>query len=176
MSYSIELTKDEADILSGIELDQSALDHEQYKTQGPLILQLLGSLLQRDAIPEVRMLYWSDPNFNVGKVKTSHKGLFERNGRQGDEIYTHPHFLTYLRYFLFGPQMPQAAISGFEAVVGDPAWVSSGDITRITKGTRSIVRAHGLKDRDEEFYRLALDLGLGQSFAKAVRDAVKQVR
>ena len=176
MAYEIELTKEESEILSGIELDKSLLDHEQYKRQGPLILELLRSLAERGAIPDVRLKYWTDPEYHIGTVKASHKGLFERNGRQGDEIYTHPHFLKYLRYFLFGAQLPEAAIAEFEEVVGNPKWVSSGDITDITKGTRAIVRKYGLQDNNEEFYRLALDFGLDQWFAKAVSDAVRQIK
>lgn len=176
MGYAIELTDKESETLSGIELDQSALDHDQYKRQGPLVLSLLKSLVERSAIPEVRLRYWSGPEYQIGRLKASHKGLFERNGRQGDEIYTHPHFLKYLRYFLFGAQLPKAAITEFEEAVGNPEWVSSGDITDITKATRAIVRKYRLQDEDEEFYRLALDVGLSQWFAKSVRDAVKQVR
>ncbi|MBZ8119813.1 hypothetical protein KUD11_14320 [Roseovarius sp. LXJ103] len=176
MGYAIELTEDESEILSGIEFDQPALDHEQYKRQGLLVLRLLKSLVERSAIPEARLRYWSDPEYQIGRSKASHKGLFERNGRQGDEIYTHPHFLKYLRYFLYGANLPEGAISEFERVIGNPEWVSSGDITDITKGTRDIVRRHGLKDQDEEFFRLALDVGLDVWFAKSVRDSVKQVR
>ena len=174
MSYAIELSDEEATLLSGIELDQSTLDHEQYERQGPLVLSLLKSLAERNAIPEVRLRYWSDPEYQIGRLKASHKGLFERNGRQGDEIYTHPHFLKYLRYFLYGAQLPARAIAAFEEVVGNPDWVSSGDIADIAKGTRRIVREHGLQTEHEEFYRLALDVGLSQWLAKAVRDAVSR--
>jgi len=126
MGYQVDLTEDETEILNGIELDQTALDHEQYKRQAPLILELLRSLAERNAIPEIRLKYWLDPEHQIGRLKASHKGLFERNGRQGDE--------------------------------------------------RAIVRKYGLQDEDEEFYWLALDVGLSQWFAKSVRDAVKQVR
>lgn len=176
MFHAIELTEEESSLLSDIELDQSKLDHEQYKRQGPLVLQLLKSLVGRRAIPEVRLRYWSEPDYQIGRLKASHKGLFERNGRRGDEVYTHPHFLKYLRYFLFGAHLPAGVIAEFEGVVGDPERVSSSDVTDIAKGTRRIVRKHGLQGEDEEFYRLALDVGLHQWFAKAVRDAVKQVR
>ncbi|TDK50418.1 hypothetical protein [Antarcticimicrobium luteum] len=176
MGHAIELTEEESSILSEIELNQSKLDHDQYKRQGPLVLQLLKSLVDRGAIPEVRLRYWSDPEYQVGRLKASHKGLFERNGQRGDEIYTHPHFLKYLRYFLFGAQLPAGVIAEFDGVVGNPECVSCGDVTDITKGTRRIVREYGLQGEDEEFYRLALDVGLHQWFAKAVRDAVKQVR
>lgn len=152
------------------------VDHEQWKRQGPQILLLLKSLTERKAIPEIRLRYWSDPDYHIGRIKASHQGLFERNGTTGEDIFTHAHFLPYLRYFIFGAQLPEHMIAEFQEVVGNPEWVSSGEITDITKGARRLVRKYGLHGEDEEFYRLALDAGLSQSFAKAVRDAVKQVR
>jgi hypothetical protein len=175
MGYAIELTEEESALLADIELDALRLDHVRLERQGPQVLRLLKSLVDRGAIPEARLRYWSDPEYQIGRVKASHKGLFERNGTQGQEIYTHPHFFEYLRYFLFGAQLPQQAIAEFEEIVGNPEWVTSGDVTKITKGTRRIVREHGLQGKDEEFYRLALDMGLSQSFARTARDAVKQV-
>lgn len=175
LSYRIDLTDEESSLLEGIELDAEHVDHEVWKRRAPLVLKLMKSLRDRDAIPEVRKRYWSDPEFYLGRQQTSHKGAFERNGNTGKDIYTHPSFLKYLRYFLFGPQLPDAAISEFESIVGRPEWVTSGDLTHITKGTRVLVRKYGLQGSDEEFYRLALDVGLDQSFAKAVRDAAKQV-
>lgn len=176
MSFEIELTREERALLSGIELDQSKMDHGAYLRQGPLILQLLQSLRQRNAIPSVRLLYWTDPDYNTGRLRTSNLGLFERNGCKGEQVYKHPNFLSYLRYFIFGANLPNPAASEFKEIVGDPNWVTSGDITEITKGTRSIVRKYGLHGEEEEFYRLALDIGLSQTFSKAVRDAAKQVR
>lgn len=178
MSYAIKLTEEESELLSGIELDTDKLrfDHEGYERQGPLVLRLLKSLRDRDAIPEHRLRYWSDSEYQIGRVNTSHKGLFERNGTTGRDIYTHPHFLKYLRYFLFGARLPADAVSEFENLVGNPEWVTSGDLTDITRGTRRLVRENGLQGKEEEFYRLALDIGLDQGFAKSVRDAVKQVR
>jgi hypothetical protein len=176
MSYAIELTDEETVLLSDIELDAMQLDYEKLKRQEPHVLGLLKSLLDRGAIPQTRLRYWSDPNFQNGRVKASHKGLFERNGTVGQEIYTHPHFLDYLRYFLFGAQLPERVIAEFGVVVGNPNWVTSGDVTNITKGTRRIVREYGLQTEHEEFYRLALDMGLSLSFAQSVRDAVKRVK
>lgn len=169
MGYDIELTDDEREILKDIELDQTALDHEQYKRQAPLVLKLVTSLFERNAIPQIRLKYWSDPEYYLGRSKMSHKELFERNGKKDNEIFVEPSFLPYLRYFLSGAQLPAAAIAEFETVVGDPEWVSSGDTRKISKGTREIVRKYGLQAEDEEFYRLALDMGLNRSFARSVR-------
>ena len=114
MGYEIELNKEEAALLKDIQFDALQLSHQQYKKQGPLILQLLKLLKSRDAIPEVRLRYWSDPAYQVGPSKYSHKVIFERNGSSGEEIYTHPHFLEFLYYFLFGAQLPQMVIAEFK--------------------------------------------------------------
>jgi len=175
MGYAIELTEEELALLADIEFDVLRLDHVRLVRQAPQVLHLLKSLVDREAIPEARLRYWSEPEYQIGRVKGSRKGLFERNGRQGQEIYTHPHFLEYLRYFLFGAQLPEQAIAELEEIVGNAEWVTSGDVTKITKGTRRIVREHGLQGEHEEFYRLALDMGLSQSFARTVLAAAKQV-
>lgn len=175
MDYDIQLTSKETDLLTGIEFDQSKLDYERHARQKRLVLKLWKSLAGRDAIPENRWHYWSDPEYQIGQINASHNDLFERYGRQGEEIYVHPHFLEYLRYFLFGAQLPERAISEFEKVVGDPKGISSGDLPHIRKETRAIIRKFGLQNKEEEFYRLALDVGLSQWFAQSVREAAKQV-
>ncbi len=103
---------DSCDLVGGEE-DALRLDHVRLERQGPQVLRLLKSLVDRGAIPEARLRYWSDPEYQIGRVKASHKGLFERNGIQGQEIYTNPHILEYLRYFLFGAQFPQQEIAEF---------------------------------------------------------------
>lgn len=66
---------------------------------------LVNTLFERDAIPEVRIRYFVDPNFNTGRGKMSIKQIFEKNGTRGNEIYRHPHFVPYLRYFIEGPDI-----------------------------------------------------------------------
>ena len=104
--------------------------------------------------------------------------MFERNGCTGQEIYTHPHFIPYLRYFLFGADLPDAVIPEFEERVGNLRWVTSGDIVPIGKSARDFARQHQL-DRahaSEEFFKLCLDRGLGLSTAASVMHSVKQLR
>lgn len=176
--YAITLTEDELMLVREIEFDASKLDHEAYVRQAPLILDLLRSLVERNAIPEIRLRYWTDPSFKSGRIKASHKELFERNGTKGQEIYTHPSFLKYLRYFIYGANLPAAVVAAFENTVGNPDWVSSGDIQGICKSVRALMRQFALdKGRaPEEFYRLSLDFGLSHTYAEAVKRAAKQVR
>ena len=141
------------------------------------ILALLRSLEARNAIPVQRLRYWGDVAYNpTGRIRTSRKGLFERNGCTGDEIYTHPHFLAYLRYFLYGAELPESVMHEFATRVGEPRWVSSSDAIPLGKAAREIAGRHGLTDygAPEEFFKLCLDLGLSVDVARTVLRAVKR--
>ncbi|MBY5774821.1 hypothetical protein HFN63_32835 [Rhizobium leguminosarum] len=180
--YHIKLTEEEAGLLSKIDLRSYHQNHEEgraaYLNNQEPILALLKSLSGRRAVPEVRLSYWNDPNYRSGRIKGSRKGLFERNGCTGSDIYTHPHFLEQLRYFLFGTELPDAVIEAFEAKVGNPEWVSSSDIVPIGKAARDLTRRYRLDiaAAPEEFFKLCLDMGLGLSAAESVMRSVKQVR
>jgi hypothetical protein len=174
--YHIALTAEEQATLAQIELHK--MDHAIYLANKKPILALVASLRKREAVPAHRLRYWVDPDYRSGRLKTSHRGLFERHGRQGDEIYTNPSFIPYLRYFLFGPDLPDTVIEGFIDQVGEPDWVSSGDIAPMRKCARKLVREHGIEKHraSDEFFKLCLEMGLDLSYAEAVRDDVKGMR
>ncbi|BAL73736.1 hypothetical protein [Bradyrhizobium cosmicum] len=175
--YAIQLTGAEAALLAQIELDMGKLKFESAQSNAPAVVALMKSLEERKAIPEIRLRYWLDPDLNHGRIKSSHKGLFERNGTKGQEIFEHPHFLPYLRYFLFGADLPPSVISTMKERVGNPAWISSSDILPIAKFARMLARQSGLdQNAAEEFFKLALDLGLPEYTAGAIRKAVHQIR
>ena len=84
-------------------------------------MALLRFLHERGAIPGARLGYWNAPHYNTDRrIKVSYQGIFERSGNTGDEIYTHPHFLPFLRNVLFGADLPGVIIEAFEqkAVTG----------------------------------------------------------
>jgi hypothetical protein len=175
--FAIALEPAETAILANIELDMSKIRYENAQTNAPAVVELLRLLVKRRAIPEIRARYWQDPEYQHGRVKASHKGLFERNGNKGEEIYEHPHFLPYLRYFLYGADLPADVIAALKAKVGNPEWLSSSDIVPLTKFARTLARQNGLDhSSSEEFFKLALDLGLPLYTAGAIRRAVAQIR
>jgi hypothetical protein len=180
--YKLSLTADEIALADQIDFSGTHQGHdaarEAYlKNQQP-ILDLLSSLEQRGGIPEHWVHYWTDPAYNPGRIKASRKGLFERNGCSGSDIYIHPHFIRHLRYLLFGSELPVSIRSAFIREAGDPEWVSSSDAIPLGKYARKQVREHGMTGATaaEEFFKLALDIGLGLSPALVLMDAVKQVR
>lgn len=180
--YHIAFTEEEADLLSKIDLRSHHQNHDEgraaYLANQEPILALLKSLSARRAVPDVRLNYWNDRDYRSGRIKGSRKGLFERNGCTGADIYTHPHFLEHLRYFLFGAELPDALIEEFERKVGNPDWVSSSDIVPISKAARDLTRRYRLDiaAAPEEFFKLCLDMGLSLSTAQSVMQSVKQVR
>lgn len=178
--YHIKLTNEEKVTLGTIKSRVSHSNHEDahaaFNANKKPILVLLKSLGNREAIPQERLNYWNDPRYNTGKGKMSHKGVFESNNCTGQDIYTHPHFLPFLNYFLFGPNLPDEVISKFEAKVKNPEWVTSGDILPISTYARNLTRQHHLdvSSAPEEFFKLCLDMGLGPDTAKSVRRSVMQ--
>jgi hypothetical protein len=109
-------------------------------------------------------------------MKGAHRDIFARNGSSGRDAYTHPHFLPFLRYFLYGADLPTAVIKEFETQIGDPRWFSGSDILGLTKETRAIVRRYNLRDYHyaDEFHKLAIDNGLGHYDCEAIRKAAAE--
>ena len=184
--YHIKLTDEEQVIVD--EIDFESFTHESYLANQEPILTLLSSLSERGAIPEQRLKYWNDPEYNTGgRGKISHLVQFEKNGNVDNEVYTHPHFLKYyLGYFLFGTDLPDGLIEMFEADVEKEYvnlnYVTSSDITPICRVARKVariaIRQCGLSKSHvaEEFFRLCLDTGLGISYARIVRKNVMRIR
>ena len=180
--YHIQLTNEEKQVVESIDFGVVHGNHDErhsaYKANKELILDLLKRLVDRRAIPQERIKYWRDPSYNSGKMRLSRKEVFEGNGCTGDDIYTHPHFIPVLRYFLFGSVLTDSIIEKFEKKVGNPDWITSSDIVPIGKYAQDLARTYEL-DRNhasEEFFKLCLDMGLDLDTAQSVRQAVMKLR
>lgn len=177
--HHIPLTDEEKALVEAIIFDWDRYNadvHEVYLNNEQPVLALVDSLARRQAVPEVRLKFWCDPKYQTDKrTKLSNKGIFERNGCTGQEIYTHLHFLPYLYYFLFGANLPDVVILKFEEKVGNPDWITSGDVLPICEHARMLTRQFKLKHYrvPEEFYKLCLDIGLDRYAARMVRREVK---
>lgn len=122
---------------------------------------LFKSLIERDAIPAVRLRVFDDPRLAEKRGK-SPKQVFESNGTCGDDIFRHAHFIKYLRYFINGPDLPKAATEGFCKILNDDEGTSGMILDQLHRYVRSCVREYRL-DRysaGSEFYRLAVELGI----------------
>lgn len=134
-------------------------------------------LLSRKAIPEIRLRYFTDPKLNIGKAKMSRKQVFEANGTKGKAIFEHAHFLPYLKYFVFGPDLPQEVIEQFCTAVADELFISGGDMDHLWKITSNATRQRRLNPlhASEEYFKLALECGLLEKYARSIRDTVRKI-
>lgn len=133
----------------------------KWHTKADAMEKLTKSLLKRNAIPEIRLRLFSDPDLAETRSKSS-KQRFESNGLAGDAIFRHPHFVKYLHYFINGPELPAVAIEGFCKILNDDLGTSGMLLDQLCKFVRSCIRDNDL-DRTSaatEFYRLAVELDI----------------
>jgi hypothetical protein len=172
----ITLTAKERVLLAKISFDLSGHhDAETVRAWCDSAKSLAQSLLKRKAVPEIRLRYFTDPDLNVGGHNKSRKEVFEGNGTRGDDILQHPHFLAYLKYFIFGPDLPQTTIDQFRQIVIEDRGTSGMLLKQMTQFARAETRRLG-ENRPDEFFKLALECGLDVGLARIIRDAVRGTR
>lgn len=172
----IDLTNHELELFSSINFNWNG--HDELRSSLEPMKLLAASLLERGAIPEIRIAYFTDPDFHPGGRGKSRKEVFERNGTSGDEILAHPNFLKHLEYFICGPDLPAAAIEKFKTEASASGYLTGGDINDLEPIARSYVRANGLDPHyaADEFFKLAVECGAMPAFAETIRRSVRAVR
>jgi len=179
MIGQIELTSTEQELASKIEfvLDHR-MDHEQVIENGERAAKLMQMLLKRKAIPEQRLAYLNDPEYNPGRGSSSRLEPFLRNAGGIEAVVRHPHFLPYLHYFIYGADLPAPLKQEFQQKAAD-YWVKPGDLA---KSAKQLVRKYDLERPPlnyrlkDAFYQLALDCGCDEGTSRWVRDAVMKVK
>jgi hypothetical protein len=156
-----------------------AENHDVLRTSCDAAAPLARSLLARGAIPEVRIRYFCDPKLNIGGHGKSRKQVFEANGTSGEAILRDGNFLKYLKYFLFGPDLPDPTINEFIKIVEDDLG-SSGEVReqlrRFVRAETRRLPSQRAQDFAEEFFKLALESGLDLSLAVSIRDAARTTK
>jgi hypothetical protein len=134
--------------------------------------------LERKAIPQVRLSYFTDPAMNIRGHGKSRKEVFEQNGTVGNQILEHPNFLKYLHYFIFGPDLPNGTIARFKKVIEDDAGTEGMVLDQIKTVVRAETRNLRMErgDAAEEFFKLALECGLEIETARVARHAALTAR
>jgi hypothetical protein len=133
---------------------------------------LIFLLLERGAIPEIRLNYFTQPEFNTaGRGKRSYRDVFEENGTRGNDIFEHSHFLSFLRYFIAGPDLPADTIDGFCEIIDEDDGHATGDtIDLLRRFVRSEIRTKGLgSNAPEEFFKLSIETGMDAQTAGRIR-------
>lgn len=178
--FVIELTPDEIALADAINFDPRAMlgNTQAFHANGDLVVQLTSGLLSRKAIPDQRLSYFSDPEYNIGGRGKSRRDSFLRHGHDDDSLMRHGHFLKYLRYFIHGADLANDILQAFVRAVKDCGPVSSGDIAPLGATARQLARTHRLEPKAgaDEFFKLCLDLGMSVSASASIRSAVLQYR
>jgi hypothetical protein len=171
----VELTDDESKLY---ELIVNSSDTNGELTPIADVMESLFKLLiERNAIPEMRLRIFADPKYAEKWNKTP-KQIFESYGTCGDEIYRHPQFIEYLLYFINGPDLPDAAINSFCKILNEDKGTSGMIPDQLHHFVRSCVREYDL-DRHSaasNFYKLAIELGIKHASALSVRIAAMSTR
>ena len=171
---SIELTEFESGLYARIPQRPS---HDGWHDVADAMEQLVLSLLDRKAVPEVRLRLFCDPDY-AEKGSKSRQQVFESNGTSGNDIFRHPHFIPYLRHFIDGPDLPKDAIDGLCKILNDDMGTSGMLMDQYRKHARASVRKHGLDagHAATEFFRLGVEIGMEIHDARTLRDAAKSTR
>jgi hypothetical protein len=164
----VTLTNDEEKWYKVISLSDN--ENVEWESTADAMESLFNSLAIRKAIPKIRIAMFDNPKY-AETGKRSPKEIFESNGTRGNYIYRHPDFLKYLKYYIDGPDLPDAVIQGFCKIFNDDLGTSGMLLDQIRKYVRSCVRNFHL-DRHtaaSEFYKLAMELEI--SSADSIRQA-----
>jgi hypothetical protein len=175
---AIALNAEEKALFDKITLNPDLNDEAASEANTDGVPKLMDLLESRCAIPQHRLDYFNDPQFRSGKVRGSHRNLFERNGTTGKEIYEHDNFLKHLRYFLLGADLPETVIHEFRAEVQRRAPISSGDVQDLSELAKALMNKHRLEpyEKAEEFFKLCLDCGVHRMHAEWVKNVVGKMR
>lgn len=175
----VALVEKEKELLVQISFDipYGELSQEHIKSSSAAAEALTLSLFERKAIPEIRIRYFSDPKIQI-RVKKSPFQMYKDRGFDANEIFKHPGFFRFLRYFIFGPDLPASVIHSFWQRVNVEEFISGSDLPELKLIARNAVRQNNLEPRSacEEFYKLSLECKLSIDQARYIRDVVRVVR
>ena len=134
-------------------------------------------LLQREAIPEIRVRFFIDPEFNIG-AKKSRLQVFESDGITDHAVFSNLRFLEYLHYFIYGPKLSEQVINEFSNIAYPYEYISGGEIKDLRELVISLVYEYKLNPRDVacEFFKLALECGMDVYFAQSIKNTVSAIK
>lgn len=145
-------------------------DSDKWESQS----RLFGSLVKRGAIPQSRLRYFCEPEYNAHNTKKSRKAVFEENGTTGEAIYRHPDFAKHLAYFIEGPMVGKSLRNTVKAAIESYGPITSGDYEELVGLFRAHIRPKERNEKiAEECYKLVLEFADNPSLASDVRHAMR---
>lgn len=178
--YTIELTDEEEDLYKIIAKSEGCgigTPSEIWQEMCDAGYELALSLFRRKAFSPLRVDFLTNRDLNIG-TKYSVIEEFSNNGTVGEDIFRHPHFIPHLLYLIRGPKLPKSLLDSFEECVRTEPSFESEDVRTAIDLLRKEVRIHKLNPKiaSEEIFKLAYESGLDVSFARILRDNIRQMR
>ncbi|MBN1601972.1 MAG: hypothetical protein JW915_10205 [Chitinispirillaceae bacterium] len=172
----IQLTQKEATLYRKL-IEKNRVPGSWTDTNLSEIMMYLFILLQRrDAIPEIRMKIFTDPEYSERQQNTAKK-YFEQNGLYGSTMLQHPDFLQYLTYFISGPDLPRKFITKFcEFAEKENKYgleVSRSFLVMLRKSIREFSLSTTQCSKD--IFRLALEAGFNKEKSLIIRKTAMKV-
>lgn len=135
------------------------------------------SILKRNAVPFYRLRYFDDPKHNLSNPKRSRLDNFMEKLSSVDEIMKQPTFLKYLKYFIYGPDLPTRVVSELvkikEEVFYDDEFFNNAKPLVSFFCRNSPISKSSLA---EEFYKLSLELEIESGFGEQLRNYVMRLK
>lgn len=154
----VKLITHEQELFNAIEWDGNRLlrmSHADAIGMLEKVKQLAESLITREATPKIRMGYFTNPEMNIAGRGKSRKDNFERNGTVGEAIFSHPHFIPYLWYFINGVNLPDATVDGFRKIIDEDRGTSAMVQDQLCKFVRNEMKLRSLSyEAIDEFVKL----------------------
>ena len=173
----VPLSPGEHKLLDQITFGTSHGDDEVIRKSCEAASSLAILLLQREAIPEIRIQYFITPEFNTG-VNKSRLQLFESTGVTGYAVFNDPRFLEYLHYFIYGPRLPDQVIAEFSNMAYPYEHISGCDVVDLRELAISLVEEYKLNPRNvaSEFFKLAIECGIEAYYAQSIQKVVYSMK
>ncbi len=173
LPFKIELNESEQHLFDRIDFSADP-GSESALAAGKSSHELMDSLIKRGAIPAIRWSYFAEP-FPDGHGKSILK-YFQSNPR-GTHPFEDINFVRrYLRYFIYGPNLPRRTLEQFCQIVRDETDLRE----RLCRFVRKEVRNADFMRRSSlhvEFYQLALEcIPDDPALALSIRETAIQAR
>lgn len=175
---NVELTIEEKElyeIFKCYKKNDHIVDH--YRETANAAVGLLNSLLERKAISEIRLKYFTDKDY-VETGKKSHEQIFIDNNCRGNNIIRSSSFWPYLDYFIIGPKLPDYVVNSFCERVRPENFPEFEETSEFIDLARKLTRSAQLDPRNacEEFYKLAIECGIHPEMARMIRSKIRQIK
>ena len=174
----ISLTPSERKLLTKIEFNtKDSHNLEVLRASCAAASPLTKSLIARKVLPKIRVKFFTDTELNIGTQK-SRQQVFESKGTVGEAIFIHGHFLKYLYYFIYGPNLPKQVIEEFCKIAYIYEYVSGEEIDALRKLARKSTRQYHIPSKDAavEFFKLALECDIDIDTALLIRKDVLAIK